>query len=183
MRLTIKQKQAIIQNFLQDFAGIDAELWLFGSKIDDNAKGGDIDLLIKCYQLEYGLLSDLVNKYSIHLQKQIGPRKIDIVLDYNPDLANREIIINATQSGILLWKNEKVMQKYSDLERLNNLWKLIQFHKNYILEVLDDFKEYDIDKINHQELIDLDSKKRAVIDSLMFRFMMIQDTLGIKCYL
>lgn len=46
MRLTINQTQIITQT-VSRLAGSDAEVYLFGSRLNDQAKGGDIDLLIE----------------------------------------------------------------------------------------------------------------------------------------
>lgn len=59
----------------------DAKLYLFGSRVDDTAKGGDIDLLV---------ISDKLTKKDLRLLridffKHFGEQKIDIVLD-NGDL-------------------------------------------------------------------------------------------------
>lgn len=55
----------------------DAKLYLFGSRVDDAKKGGDIDLLI---------VSDKLTKKDIRTLrvdffKQFGEQKLDIVLD------------------------------------------------------------------------------------------------------
>lgn len=54
-----------------------AKLYLFGSRIDDTKKGGDIDLLV---------VSDELTKKDLRLLridffKEFGEQKIDIVLD------------------------------------------------------------------------------------------------------
>lgn len=105
MRLTEKQQTAIINTFREVFAEKDAELWLFGSRVDDSKRGGDIDLLIKCYTTNYNelwTLRTLEWKYGILLQKQIGPRKIDTVLEFSQDCKNRPIVIQVKETGILL---------------------------------------------------------------------------------
>jgi len=102
MRLTEKQKTSIIETFINVFDNLNAELWLFGSRIDDKQLGGDIDLLIKCYHSNYNELLDLKEKYDFLLQKKIGRRKIDIVLEYSPDCKKRPIIVNAKKNGVLL---------------------------------------------------------------------------------
>ena len=54
-----------------------AELYLFGSRVDDTKKGGDIDLL---------LISDILDKTSkralrLAFFERFGEQKIDILLD------------------------------------------------------------------------------------------------------
>ena len=46
MRLTEQQKQVILET-IQRIAGADTDIYLFGSRLDDAAKGGDIDLLLE----------------------------------------------------------------------------------------------------------------------------------------
>jgi predicted nucleotidyltransferase len=46
MRLTHIQKQVICERASKYF-GADAHVWLFGSRVDDDSKGGDIDLYIE----------------------------------------------------------------------------------------------------------------------------------------
>jgi len=53
-----------------------AKVYLFGSRTDDNKKGGDIDILI--LSKERLSISDL-SKLRIELYKKIGEQKIDLV--------------------------------------------------------------------------------------------------------
>lgn len=46
MRLTTQQK-TIIKRVALELCSADASIFLFGSRLDDNKKGGDIDLLIQ----------------------------------------------------------------------------------------------------------------------------------------
>ena len=69
MRLTERQKESIIKAFNEVFSKLEAELWLFGSRVDDNKLGGDIDLLVKCSK-SYDELLDLRDKYESLLQKK-----------------------------------------------------------------------------------------------------------------
>jgi predicted nucleotidyltransferase len=55
----------------------DAKLYLFGSRVDDTKKGGDIDILI---------VSDKLSKQDLRVirmdfHKKFGEQKIDILLD------------------------------------------------------------------------------------------------------
>ncbi|MBC7464502.1 MAG: nucleotidyltransferase domain-containing protein [Bdellovibrio sp.] len=46
MRLNPKEVNAIVQAFADCLSPITYKLYLFGSRADDNKKGGDIDLLV-----------------------------------------------------------------------------------------------------------------------------------------
>jgi predicted nucleotidyltransferase len=49
MRLTTTQHQYILQAAHQNF-GTDANVWLFGSRVDDERRGGDVDLYVETAQ-------------------------------------------------------------------------------------------------------------------------------------
>ena len=74
MRLTDKEQSAIREVICK--ADPDAKVWLFGSRADDNAKGGDIDLLILSDTLSIADKS----KIRLALYKKIGEQKIDLVI-------------------------------------------------------------------------------------------------------
>jgi predicted nucleotidyltransferase len=46
MRLTTAQQEGIKQVCREVFTA-DASVWLFGSRLDDSARGGDVDLYVK----------------------------------------------------------------------------------------------------------------------------------------
>jgi predicted nucleotidyltransferase len=71
----LKQEINIIKNHILKFDQ-DAQVYLFGSRVDDNKKGGDIDILI---------VSDLIKKYDLIkienlIFKQIDEQKIDFIV-------------------------------------------------------------------------------------------------------
>ena len=46
MRLSLEQRQSIILAARTNF-GDDARIWLFGSRVDDARRGGDVDLYVE----------------------------------------------------------------------------------------------------------------------------------------
>lgn len=79
MRLTESQIQFINQTAKERF-GNKVKVFLFGSRIDDTKRGGDIDLLIRTQK--ESMLS-IKNKllFIVDLKTRIGDRKIDVVFD------------------------------------------------------------------------------------------------------
>lgn len=63
MRLTPTQHQCILHATHQNF-GDDANVWLFGSRVDDTRRGGDIDLYVETTQVST-LLSALRCKIAL----------------------------------------------------------------------------------------------------------------------
>ena len=74
MRITDEEHQAISNTIHQ--ADAEAMIYLFGSRVDDSAKGGDIDLLVLSKKI------NLMDKLDIlaQLHQRIGARKIDIAI-------------------------------------------------------------------------------------------------------
>jgi len=75
MRL-YKEQIEVLKNKLKTLSS-NAKIYLFGSRVDDTKKGGDIDLLI---------ISDELTKKDLRLLrveffKYFGEQKIDIILD------------------------------------------------------------------------------------------------------
>lgn len=46
MRLTAQQRE-VIRAAVREIYGEDSRLWLFGSRVGDTRRGGDIDLLVR----------------------------------------------------------------------------------------------------------------------------------------
>lgn len=93
MRLMQEEQLAISAAIHQADAG--AAIYLFGSRVDDTAKGGDIDLLVLSQKI------DLMAKLSIlaQLHQKLGARKIDLAI--YPD-SSSPFSRMAMQTGVLL---------------------------------------------------------------------------------
>ena len=75
MRLSAKEIK-VLKDTLKSMSD-EAKIYLFGSRVDDAKKGGDIDLLVVSNKLTK---KDL-RKLRIEFFKYFGEQKIDIVLD------------------------------------------------------------------------------------------------------
>lgn len=99
MRITSEQASHIKQSVNQVF-GEQASVWLFGSRVNDNAKGGDVDLLIKT---ETPLIDPaiLAARVAVKVMRLQNGRKVDVVVQA-PNSTPQPIFDIATQKGILL---------------------------------------------------------------------------------
>lgn len=99
MRLTEKQAQIIHETVADEF-GVDARVSLFGSRTDDSARGGDIDLLVETGSVVENRASAAARLCAI-LQRRLGEQRIDVVL-VDPQTAHQPIHDIARQTGIEL---------------------------------------------------------------------------------
>ena len=99
MRLTPEQIDTIRATARETF-GPEARVWLFGSRVDDNIRGGDIDLLIS----SDSSILDRERKrlrFVARLQLRLGDQPIDaLVLD--PEVPRQPIHERALHEGVPL---------------------------------------------------------------------------------
>jgi predicted nucleotidyltransferase len=77
MRLNFKEQLSIKQTISQ--FDPNALVYLFGSRVDENKRGGDIDLLV----FSKRLCSTEKRKIKIKLYELIGEQKIDLMIAQN----------------------------------------------------------------------------------------------------
>ncbi len=99
MRLTPFQ-QSQLKAITHEVCGDDAQVFIFGSRLDKNKKGGDIDLLIKLNQ-EVNNPAWVIAKVQAKAMIKLGEQKIDVLIDA-PNLARLPIHDIALSQGVLL---------------------------------------------------------------------------------
>ena len=102
MRLTEKQVEIIRDGVFKHF-GEKSAVYLFGSRVDDTKKGGDIDLLIEADYSPKEMFKKKIDLLT-ELHFKLGERKIDIVT-FNSSTAFTErplIVEDALSTGIRL---------------------------------------------------------------------------------
>jgi len=88
----------LIKDLSHRFFGKNAKVYLFGSRTDDNKKGGDIDIYIETDAKEN--VFDRKIEMLVELEKNLGQRKIDLVINnFGNHLPIYEV---AKKEGILL---------------------------------------------------------------------------------
>jgi predicted nucleotidyltransferase len=101
MRLSELQ-QSVIRTTVAETFGTQASVWLFGSRVDDSKRGGDIDLLIETDQVDVDAVMRAEIAFLGKLQMKLGEQKIDVLLDYPSRKTHPPIFSIARKSGILL---------------------------------------------------------------------------------
>jgi len=99
MRLPLNYQTTITETATKIF-GEKASVWLFGSRLDDNAKGGDVDLLIK---LETPTANKAVlgARFNALLQIKLGLQKFDVIV-IDPSTVLKQIHQQALSKGVRL---------------------------------------------------------------------------------
>jgi hypothetical protein len=101
MRLTPHQLSSIQNVFKTIFLPTD-NMWLFGSRVDDNKKGGDIDLYIETQYDNDAIIATKKIQFLVELKKKIGEQKIDVIINPIPLTRMLPIYQEARQHGVLL---------------------------------------------------------------------------------
>ena len=95
MRLQKQEIQTILQ-VARNIYGEKVKVYLFGSRLDNTKRGGDIDLLIRTDEEKKGVLARI--RIIAQLKFLLGDQKIDIIGDHEESIVAQE----ALQKGILL---------------------------------------------------------------------------------
>ena len=101
MRVT-PQQQSVIRTAVAETFGENATIWLFGSRVDDNKRGGDIDLLIETNELDVTKIVRSELAFLTKLQMKLGEQRIDVLVDYPSRKYTPPIFTIAKQTGIQL---------------------------------------------------------------------------------
>ena len=95
MRLQKQEIQHILQ-VAREIYGESVKVYLFGSRLNADKRGGDIDLLVRTEQEKKGVLARI--RMAARLKQRLGEQKIDIIGDHENSIVAQE----ALKNGILL---------------------------------------------------------------------------------
>ncbi len=99
MRVTPEQIAAIRHNAAL-LAGGDARVWLFGSRVHDEARGGDVDLLVEL-DVPVAEPAQLAARLSAKVSRAMYGRKVDVLIKA-PNLKLLPIHTVALAEGVRL---------------------------------------------------------------------------------
>jgi len=98
MRITETERRVLCDAAREAF-GAESTVFLFGSRMDDSRRGGDIDLLVETGKTGHAAIFEAQLRFLAKVKLALGEQKIDVLVDY-PDRKNRpEILRIARASG------------------------------------------------------------------------------------
>ena len=98
VRLSEGEEIKAIAETAKEIFGENVKIWLFGSRVDLDKRGGDIDLYIET-EMEEDILRKKL-KFLVKLEKKIGEQKIDVII--RPFDSKDEISLIAKRTGVRL---------------------------------------------------------------------------------
>lgn len=171
MRLTQKQLDAIREVFLCHFLAMD-NIWLFGSRVDDAKKGGDIDLYIETYYENDIVATEKKLFFSRDLKKRIGDQKIDIIVNTLKKDKSLRIYNEAKSTGVQL--NMKTQTFLTDYIVVANI------HAERLSGALAEVKS--LMPLTAEKLAKMKLDQVAFLDMITMRFGKLQDIIGAKIF-
>lgn len=102
MRLSDEHAATICQ-ILQHYFGTDTDIWLFGSRVHDDQRGGDIDLYIETDLQSSVAVVEARLHGLVAIKQRIGDQKIDLAI-YRRGKPREAIHQEARKTGIQLNK-------------------------------------------------------------------------------
>ena len=98
MRITSLEK-TIIKSSVKRHFGWNADVYLFGSRVDNNKKGGDIDLYITTDMPTSEIIREKIGLL-VDMEKGLGEQKIDVII--NNHTKQKPIYEIAEKEGVRL---------------------------------------------------------------------------------
>lgn len=162
MRLTEFEIKSIVESFRSHFEI--GDIYLFGSRVDDLLKGGDIDLYIDTQDTD-GLFEKKLQMLR-DIKLKIGEQKIDVIISSDKERAiEKEALEKGVKLDIQKMKQEKIINECE-----KHLYRL-RYAQNELKNI------FPLTNASYQNLSD---ENIQAIDQFIYRFSKLQDTIGEK---
>lgn len=92
MRLTSKEVSAIKDFFKSNLKEFTYSLYLFGSRVDDAKRGGDIDLLLKVKSKDFNQIKKIKSQLKFDLEYTLGEQRVDLTVCTDETLEHDEFL-------------------------------------------------------------------------------------------
>jgi len=170
IRLSKNEITAIRKAFIEFFP-VGDKLWLFGSRVDSNRRGGDIDLYIETSLTDYKQITKARANFYTKLQIELGEQKIDIVVKFGDNDFELPIYKEARNEGVFLVNNTALLRSTSEAcdVQATRLKSALE-HLEHLLP----FTQKKLEDIKYEDLTSL--------DMMTTRFAKLQDLIGEKIF-
>jgi hypothetical protein len=105
MRLTQQQSTGIVNALKSSVRAVPVQLYLYGSRVNDNLKGGDIDLLLVTSVVADAVYLNTIKHHLLAaIKKNIGDQKIDLTIVANTELKQDPFLKMILPTAVLLYQ-------------------------------------------------------------------------------
>ena len=101
MRIT-ETEGRVLRDEARKACGADAKIFLFGSRVDDARRGGDIDLLVETGKTGHTAVFEAQLRFLARVKLALWEQKIDVLVDYPDRTCRPEILRIARAQGVQL---------------------------------------------------------------------------------
>jgi predicted nucleotidyltransferase len=162
VRLTELEIKSIVNSFHTYFKT--GDIYLFGSRVDDAQKGGDIDLYIDTKDSD-----NLFDKKLLMLRdikSKIGEQKIDVIISSTQEKAiEKEALKKGIKLDIRKLKQDKIINE------CEKHLKRLKYAQNELKNLF---------PLTEESYQNLSEENIQAIDQFIYRFSKLQDTIGQK---
>ena len=106
MRLKAQDVQKILSVLKIELKDFHYQIFLFGSRLDDNKRGGDIDLLLLVDQSDFETIHAKKAFLKFELEDALGDQRIDLTLTTHKKMAADVFIQSIAGDALLLDTNQ-----------------------------------------------------------------------------
>jgi len=174
VRISETQRQCIKEAVERQF-GADARVLLFGSRVDDTARGGDIDLLVETNRMVPDSIEAVAAKLRAisEIQRRIGDRKIDMVIA--GPTSQLEVVRQGREHGVLLQSDSIIANARATAESSIRECESHVSRMEMAVSCLDELFPLSEDGIRL-----LGEAEIARLDQFIYRFMKLQDSMATR---